>query len=60
MAAPQNAAEGRVQASHDLRRRFETTAYVAGGGIVIAVCTLRAYRCLRRAARLGRRYRRKG
>jgi hypothetical protein len=40
MATPQSAAGERLQASHDLRRRFETVAYVAGGGIVIAVCTL--------------------
>ena len=40
MDAPQNAAEGRLQASHDLRRRFETAAYIAGGGIIFAVCTL--------------------
>lgn len=34
------ATEDRLQASHDLRRRFETVAYVAGGGIIIAVCIL--------------------
>lgn len=32
--------EDRLQASHDVRRKFETAAYILGGGIIAATMTL--------------------
>ena len=32
--------EDRLQASHDVRRKFETAAYIVGGGIIVTVTLL--------------------